>query len=224
MSDWTKYLDVIPANARVIVDYTKPPKDRVMFSYPREWTYNKAVWKENLPTFYTIWWLLVITFVGVPILIMEYCKRQSIELSMLSHPAFMKEELIWIFSITGLILLIPLLINFILSRNPVIYGKLIPRLNFFMARSSMKYIMFEPKDVNDNKTVIPIFSNVYLDYKATEDFDKYLEKVEVLELPFSYWKGTKKGKPKLEKNDYKFRAVFYFKDKPKTGNLEVKFI
>ena len=36
------YKDYIPANARVLVDYTQPPQERVKFAYPEEMTYEKA--------------------------------------------------------------------------------------------------------------------------------------------------------------------------------------
>ena len=50
MADFT-YKDYIPANARVLVDYTKPPQDRVKFSYPERMSYKKALWKFGFPSF-----------------------------------------------------------------------------------------------------------------------------------------------------------------------------
>ena len=50
MPDFT-YKDYKPANARVLVDYTKPPQDRVKFSYPERMSYKKALWRFGYGSF-----------------------------------------------------------------------------------------------------------------------------------------------------------------------------
>ena len=50
MADLT-YKDYKPANARVLVDYTKPPRDRVKFSYPENMTYSQALWRFGYLSF-----------------------------------------------------------------------------------------------------------------------------------------------------------------------------
>ena len=84
-----------------------------------------------------------------------------------------------------------------------------------------KYYKFKPKDVLENVIIIPKFNNVVLDYKTKGDFSKYLEKIKIREYR---WRkiNTKKNKiSKEEVDNYKWYAIFYFKQKPKTGYLEV---
>lgn len=74
-----------------------------------------------------------------------------------------------------------------------------------------------------SKTIeIPLFRNIYLDYISKKDFARCLERVEIIEHPFS--KVTKKrGKKIREKNIYLWKATFYFKEIPKDGFLEVRW-
>lgn len=69
---------------------------------------------------------------------------------------------------------------------------------------------------------IPLFKNIYLDYYAEKDFSRYLTKMEIKEHPF--WKMlSSKNKKKRKRNIGLWYARFYFKEKPKTGKLEVLF-
>jgi len=96
---------------------------------------------------------------------------------------------------------------------------------------------FKPNDVKHNQDYgyyceIPVFSNVILKYDATKDFSKQLKFFEIEEYKFKYYKG--KPKKKLSKsgkkdrrekmlNEWIWYARFYFKEKPKSGKLEVLF-
>lgn len=97
------------------------------------------------------------------------------------------------------------------------YQKFFPKFNALGGKSYYKII----KEVPANKIVeLPLFKNVFLDYKAKGEFSKYLERVEIREHPFS--KGIfKKGKLYKKKgNNYMiWYAKFYFKEIPKTGEL-----
>jgi hypothetical protein len=84
-----------------------------------------------------------------------------------------------------------------------------------------KYRKFNSKDVLDNIIIIPRFNNVELDYKTKGDFSKYLEKVKIREYQTQKINIKTNKKSKIEKDNYKWYAVFYFKQKPKTGYLEV---
>ena len=103
-----------------------------------------------------------------------------------------------------------------------------PKLGYYAAvmGGRIKSKTFTKDDIDDKKVVIPSFSNVYLDYDANEDFEKYLDKVEILEIPFDYLRKSILFpflKAKREKNDFDFRAVFYFSDTPLKGSLQTKF-
>jgi hypothetical protein len=79
------------------------------------------------------------------------------------------------------------------------------------------------KKVPDNLIIeIPLFRNVQLDYHATKEFSKHLLKVEIREHPF--WRVIKKkGRLKKKRNVTYWYAKFYFKEKPRSGKLEVLF-
>lgn len=98
------------------------------------------------------------------------------------------------------------------------YQKWLPVHN---AKGKKKYIKFLPKDIEYNVAIIPYFSNVCMNYNAEGEFSKYLAKVSVREL--QYFETDKKGKVKgkKKKDIFKWSAVFYFKQKPKNGFLEV---
>jgi hypothetical protein len=87
----------------------------------------------------------------------------------------------------------------------------------------------------ENKIIeIPLFSNVFLDYRATKEFAKNLLRVEIREHPFNYHikrekrrrgKDGKRGKRKDVKvrNFWLWRAQFIFKEIPHKGKLEVRW-
>ncbi len=106
------------------------------------------------------------------------------------------------------------------------YQKWLPKANaegiFFKTRTK-QYRIFKHKDVLENIIVIPSFKNVELDYKTTGDFNKYLQKVKIREHR-NQSINIKSKKVKKEKMDkFKWYAIFYFKEKPKTGQMEVTY-
>lgn len=80
--------------------------------------------------------------------------------------------------------------------------------------------------VSKDKTIeLPLFNNVYLDYRAKEEFGKYLERVEIREHPFDKiirkGKGRKRYRGRKKGQVYLWKATFYFKQIPKKGYLEM---
>lgn len=81
---------------------------------------------------------------------------------------------------------------------------------------------------------LPLFKNIYLDYEATEEFGRYLERVEIREHDFNELikKGRIKPKKKGEKrkrkiikkkNIWLWKATFFFSKQPKKGQLEIQW-
>ena len=103
------------------------------------------------------------------------------------------------------------------------FGKIISDARF--------YTKFDK--VPGNKQIeIPLFKNIYLDYKATKGFSKNLLKMEIMEHPFteivrqsssvfSLKKRSMGEITKTKKQVYLWKATFYFKDIPTDGTLEV---
>ena len=215
------YRDYIPGNARIIIDYKKDEK--VRFSYPIEWTYWKAVWERAVHTFFSFFRIL-----SIPILVVAFLiYKIRFDTFVVNPSGTITYVRLGYFIIYGYVVymvwlyVLPLLVCYVLALDKELFSRVLPRLSVFVTKvgSRAKFVEFIPSDVEDNKVMIPSFSNVFLDYKATEDFSRYFDRLEILELPFSFYKS----KRRKVRNDFFFSAVFYFSKKPKTGSLEVKF-
>jgi len=81
--------------------------------------------------------------------------------------------------------------------------------------------IFKPKDVKNVNgeyiCSIPLFRNIFLDFKAKKDFSKQLDVMNIKEYKF------KKRNRKRFINEYFWYAEFKFKSKPKDGQLRVEF-
>jgi hypothetical protein len=106
-----------------------------------------------------------------------------------------------------------------------------PNLAALMAR--VKYSAVFNKCPENKIIEIPLFNNIFLDYRATKEFAKNLLRVEIREHPFNYHikrerkrgKDGKRGKRKDVKvrNFWLWRAQFIFKEIPHKGKLEVRW-
>ena len=95
--------------------------------------------------------------------------------------------------------------------------KWMPFINYFSSGASWT-ASFKPGDVKDNKIELPLFRNVGLDYKVTGEMSKHLNNFKIIEHGFNmYIHGRKKPQ------QYLWKAIWYFSDKPKTGDLKIKF-
>jgi hypothetical protein len=81
----------------------------------------------------------------------------------------------------------------------------------------------EFKNINSREAVIPWFRNIFLKWKATEDYAKYLERIEIKEVPYLLRKEFHHGKRYMLPNKSKFYAKFFFSKVPKKGSLQVTF-
>jgi hypothetical protein len=84
------------------------------------------------------------------------------------------------------------------------------------------------KEVPRNKIIeLPLFSNIYMDYETEDDFDKYLQEVEIKEHDFKVIKRKKKLFKKVSEeyvpNVYLWKAVFKFSKRPKNGYLVIRW-
>lgn len=229
------FKDYIPANARIIIDYKSTEK--VRFHYPREWTYRKAVLHCAFPTVWSFFFVIHIyplLFFAVYYVINEIYnlatysgERITVTTQTIIHHNFqdiiniLPQISIFLFYLVAL----PFIITILLAINKERLGKWMPKLGYWQMKliGYVKSSTFLPKDIRYKKAVIPAFNNVFLRYNATEDFGKFLERVEIWELPFEierriffFWRKT-------QINDAWFRAVFFFSEKPKKGEMKVSF-
>jgi hypothetical protein len=258
----TTYRDYIPANARVVVDYTQPPKQKVKFSYPEDLTYEQALKKFGRRTFSRLgnalfWFELIMVgaFAFGYLLPMEFhlltsepnapTSSLNVTFSQLLtyrtytvtntyNPLIFIVFIIIAISYLILELLYPSIALAHYKNKPKRLAEIIPTLNYelslFWNFGRLKYLEIEPKDIHNNAFLLEApFQNIYLDYKATGDIARELQKVEVLEYKYGYRLKYKKsgriareGKPVI--NHYDWFALFKFGKTPKTGTLELEFI
>jgi len=230
MSEFT-YKEYLPLNARIIIDYNQKKGEKVKFSYPKEMEYKKAVWKSGYPTINGFWLVLNIQFfmyVLVPFFIIRWISDYYHIFGLQTATGLIIDTHLIAIGIVE-IFTVPIIVTFYLSRNKEKLSTWIPKMGYLSGKllGFLKEMDFTPKDItNENKAIIPIFSNVTLKWFPDGDFNKYLEKIEILELPFHYkirffW-WLKKWK--ALQNDYLFRAVFHFSQKPENGSMKVEFI
>lgn len=115
-------------------------------------------------------------------------------------------------------------------------SQMYPKLNSMLAHPQFRATVLPTQVIKTKEGwqwELPLFSNVKMDYRLTEDFSRYIQTVKIIEHPFDYIISTKRdkwikdadGKPtrilKTRTNIYLWKAVFTFSAKPKTGQLEV---
>ena len=238
MPDFT-YKDYKPANARVLVDYTKPPQDRVKFSYPERMSYKKALWRfgyssfQNLiNTILLLFAIYLIEFIVVFVIttsIITFIENPSL-IGASHSTAPLPIGILLIFGLAVFILYgIPALLTWYYGRDKEKLASILPKMNYQTSLIGRlfrnKYIRITPNDIQGNKFILPHYSNVFLDYNAVGQMSTKLKKVQVLEYPYNYYIKKPNGKlSKKEVNHFDFMAIFEFKSKPKKGYIDVEWI
>ena len=238
MPDFT-YKDYKPANARVLVDYTKPPQDRVKFSYPERMSYKKALWRFGYGSFrnlvstilflfaiYLVEFIIVFTITINVIKFIETPNPIIVSHSTAQSPIGL---LFWISLAVFIIYGIPALLTWYYGRDKEKLSSILPKMNYQISLIwglfRKKYIRIAPKDIQGNKFILPHYSNVFLDYNAIGQMSNKLKKVYVLEYPYNYYIKRPNGKLSKKKvNHYDFMAIFEFKSKPKNGYIDIEWI
>ncbi len=201
-----KYQLENPNNARVFIDYRKQ-KDKVKFEYVAQDNVLKIVWIAM----FRIWFSKGLYLALLPTFLMVVYSIQNLEIDNFLKNIFLAN--LGAFYFFG----IPTIVSLIFLRSKKLLS-LMPKIQFRFLGGRYYIAKFKSKDIQNNKIVLPLFSNIGLDYKATKEFSKYLERVEIIEHPFNYY-VKKKKKPQ----QYLWRADFFFSKKPKTGELKIGF-
>jgi len=229
------FKDIIPANANIEIEYGR--EDTVKFSYPISWTYRKAVFKRAFPTiltFFMLAFLKFIMFIAFIFVVLFLFYVALFRLGFIPHYEIIfnmnkisgYSELI--FPSTLVLFIFFMLFPFALSLKKEWLSSLMTKFGYYsivlLGRTKEKY--FITTDVIDNRCIIPNFSNVFLDYKATGDFNKYLKNVKILAYDFKYHVRQRIAifiKHKREQNDYVYYALFEFSKTPVDGYLECEY-
>lgn len=232
-----------PKNARIRVNY-EGLKPIVRFSYPKKRAQREG---SMLPYIFAFWYFISLIFFMVystaesvtnhnnelkdnsnyNLSNYEDYKRYFEDKNLLNYSfesfnqplakwiwkIFFTWKLIWIIQL----ITIPLIIYLPFKK---FWKKVYP--DFMAATSSKKLMNMKPKDVIRNERgefycEIPLFNNVVLDYKATEDFSRFMTLFEIKEHNFTFFRKKRKV------NECLWYARFYFKAKPEKGELKVLF-
>lgn len=210
-----EYQELNPSNARIDIDYEKDKVDMEYVHHQSAFKTCHEVFSYPILMFHAV---LFVIIAGIYIFsnslteLLSNSNNSNIIVTdglLIGLSCFLL-FLIWFIGLK-------LVMAFAFSKNPYLLKKM-PNLSYKFSSGKPTIAEFNPEDVVDNKCEIPLFSNVGLDYQATKEFSKYLIRVKIVEHGFN---DLIKGKKKL--NPYLWKAIFYFKQKPTTGTLEVKF-
>lgn len=216
-----------PSNSRIYIDVKNK---KVGFSYPNKKSefYIVLSFFINLIGFV----FLIFLVVNIPLFFL-YILLQPVSSSNISHnnSFYIIPPLFFIFSeFIYIFLNLTLLPTFIFLSSDKLMSKM-PELNRKFAiftGSKKKYIkLFE---LNSKIYEIPIFDNVFMEYKVAKDFQKYLDNIEIIEHDFHFLEepnifqqllGFKKKKIR---NDSDWKVRFIFNKIPRKGWLEVIYM
>ena len=117
----------------------------------------------------------------------------------------------------------PLVLTAILVCDKQLASRLTPWMNYKVSElgGDLFETVAKPRDIVNNKFIIPNYSNVFLQYQASGEFSKYLQRVEILEFPLKCRAYSKFKKKKFDVNEYTWSAVFHFEQQPKEGKMNV---
>ena len=208
-----RFQELNPNNCRIFIDYSGKESKPVRFEYVK----TSGVLKMLYNTFFILWimfntilvWFNFIIF-GLIYAIQNWGLNEAtlgtwdiIEL----YPPLLFANYFFMIPFAAALLF-------------MVFPKLMKLMPFINCLTHPKYFEkeFTIKDVKNNQVEIPLFRNMSLDYDATEDFSKYLTNFKIVEHPFTY--GTSK---KRTRNEFMWKAVWYFKQKPINGRIKVRF-
>ena len=192
-----------PSDSRIYINYKK--KNPVRFVYPVK---------------FHPWQIIAGFFVGCVIYLLPivFILLSFIYLNPFSAllPTF---DFFFVGMITSFVIAFPL------SYIPA-FLKIMPTLQMYLGGGYLQtYKTVTIKKLEELKFEIPVFGNAFLDYKATKEFSKYLERVEIIENDFWVRKKSrifKRMNSCVSLGD-QWKATFYFKKNPTTGYLKVDF-
>jgi len=218
-----KYQSMNPSNSRVLIDY-RNKKHPVKFQYPAKKSPFKIVFGGYLSLWIVLHMYLILLFIiiSIPILLIMF-----LPLLIQGEFSTISSQMNWRELIPALILIfhmffIPLVATLITIKNKKLLSYM-PQINMFGALL-LQYSFYKKITKLNSKTYkLPLFTNVFLDYKTKGEFAKYLYKVEIKEHKLIFKKKLWFFKKKDMKNDYLWYAEFKFKKIPKTGYLEIMF-
>lgn len=192
------YTGTLPLNSRITIDYTS---GKVKFKYP-----NRNIGKRSalfgsiglLGSSFLIFWILLGTIIYIPIVYLV--------------PGTANWYFLWI--------LIPVLsLSLITGINTKFRILYYPKIMALVYSTLLGYYRMSFHKTKHKIVEVTGFRNVFLNYKATGEFAKNLEKVEIKEYGCKthLWGG-------IRRNVTFWKAQFIFKKNCTRGKLDVVFL
>lgn len=214
-----EYQSLNPSNSRIVI-YHKD-KQNVKFEYPIKLNAFRVCFFTFLQP-----WIIINVIITIIVLIV------SIIINSTTKGYFFYSSYSEFFSVVYLAYLICLELLFIPLFTAVLFSTN-PKLLRFMPEISKRlhmitsnhYYYRKIERINNKIFEIPIFDNIFLDYRATGEFSKYLFKVEIREhdlrmIKMRYFSTKIKDEGSQDRLWY---AQFHFEKIPRYGYLEVWF-
>ncbi|KKM90154.1 hypothetical protein LCGC14_1241520 [marine sediment metagenome] len=214
-----KFQERNPSNARVFIDYRN--KDNpVRFEYPNKKSPFNIVFDSSLG----LWFKINIFFIIPNALLFAFYSLFILQRTSEATGGFDSSILIGVLIGAIHVFLLPLFTTLIIINNKKLLSYM-PSINMWnVSLTSPKYNYKKITKLDSKTLEIPIFDNIFLDYKATKEFSKYLQEVKITEHDFKTLEINRlTGRKKFEQQDDMWKAKFIFSKIPKTGFLEVKF-
>ena len=201
-----EHQEINPSNSRIFINYRKGDNPDVRMEYIN--VHKPFV--ICLSTFIYAWFFkgLIIPFGFLALVIIALRGMQVTFIGGLLN------ALIFI----NLTLVPPILFAMLFAFNNNLL-KLMPEINRYLTSGRHYEAEFEVYDIEDGKIELPLFANIVCDYKVTQGMSKYLSRFEIVEHPFNHQITSKRR----VRNEYLWKAVWYFDKVPSTGTLKVKF-
>lgn len=204
-----KYQARNPSNARIYINYDLPKEGMVNFKYPDKKSEFK-IWLRSLYNLFIKIFVIVLVFMSLFTII-----------GIIFGFSIRWGSCFLVFVVFAILIFF---LSLIFSKNKLLNSYL-PYINTFINLLPFgNYNYIKITKLKAKMFEIPIFGNTFLDYKATEQFSRFLKRVEVVEHKFVFIKTNVLLKIKREKNDWLWYARFYFSKIPKKGFLEVRYL
>jgi hypothetical protein len=207
-----------PNNARVFIDYNNKSKAR--FEYVDKTSQILHLYVTFAYIYIGIFFIIYIGYT-LAFLFDSLFKIKQNEIIQ----NFTQENMFSIIFVL-LVIILPLITSLIFRYNKKLI-RFMPKINLFIHSFPFNTHYYSKIEKVEDKIVeIPMFQNIFLDYEATEEFSRYLDKVSIVEYPLN--KITRnifnKNNTKIgRKYDY-WKAIFEFNEIPKSGYLEIHYL
>jgi hypothetical protein len=198
------FKDSVPFNARITVDYVS---GSVKFDYPNK---DMSNWRK---------YYIITSCLYSPMFLIGVVPTIALLLIILTFIRFFIYPSLNLPTTFLYVLLSPFIMSLVIINDYNKYSATLPKLPALVKKLSGDYYVADISTMNGTILEIPSFRNILLDYEASGDFSRFLDKVEIREHPVRVVRG---GRSKV--NDVWWKAVFTFSQQPMNGSIKIVLV